>query len=171
MLYKSDARKLWKVFHFVCFHFPLFRHFFCLLLHFFSTIEIETKFFKKYPAEFRNYVRCQQRKSACKVNKHFEMLSSLLDATSFGEDESEIIDAVTPKTVKFRRRCTFFPCTRYTREISTKICWIIERMKNLLSFPIQPPNKMMMAPRKLIQRYVQWIRNPAEQEKLANRNK
>lgn len=116
---------------------------FCLLLHFFSTIEIETKFYKKYPAEFRNYVRCQ-RKSAWNVNKHFEMLSSLLDATSFGEDESEIIDAVTPKTVKFRRsfrcRCTFFPCTRYTRvrEISTKICWIIDRMNNLIHSQSRP---------------------------------
>lgn len=41
------------------------------------------------------------RPRARKVNKHLEMLSSLLDATSFGEDESEIIDAVTSKTVKF----------------------------------------------------------------------
>lgn len=120
MLYKSDARKLWKVFHFVCFHFPLFKHFFSSSSSFFLDNRNRNEILQEISGWIQKLRSVpNERHGAWKVNKHFEMLSSLLDATSFGEDESEIIDAVTPKTVKFwrsfRYRCTFFPCTTYER--------------------------------------------------------
>lgn len=119
MLYKPDARKLWKVFHFVCFHFPLFKHFFVFFFIFSRQSKSKRNFTRNIRLSSEITFGAERNSDAWKVNKHFEMLSSLLDATSFGEDESEIIDAVTPKTVKFLRsfryRCTFFPCTTYER--------------------------------------------------------
>lgn len=167
MLYKPDARKLWKVFHFVCFHFPLFRHFFVFFFTFFSTIEIETKFYKKYPAEFRNYVRCQ-RKSAWKVN-NFEMLSWRdpfwwrwkWNYWCRNTENCEILTSLH-----------LFPLRGTRERFIRKFVELLNEWKICFhSWPIQAPDKMMMAPRKLIRRYVRWIRNPAEQEKLANRNK
>lgn len=143
MLYKPDARKLWKVFHFVCFHFPLFKHFFVFFFIFSRQSKSKRNFTRniRLNSEITFGAKRTAARVKCKQTFRNVVISARRDQFwwrwkwNYWCRNTENCEILTFISIPLHLFPLYDVRERYTRwRFLRKVGWIIERMKNLLSF-------------------------------------